>query len=233
MILLCFILIYPRVRLIASQEEQGLDIKADSGDTNLQTAISRLQGNVVLQHKGFIVTGDKAEIQSASESKPQRYIIAGTPTKFEQQTQLSTITAYAMQIVYTPVEELMVLQENISLTQSDDNNNFMLQANELQLLFDQGRPQQIITTGKPTVFTHEMSEKKIQIQAEKIIWDTQTKLANIYKAQVQEGQTTFSAEKITYNAKTGEISATGDGETRPSYRYDPEKTEEQNNNNDS
>jgi len=225
-------LLCPVMQLTASESKQGLDIQADSADTNLQTAVSRLQGNVILKHGEFNVTGDSAEIQSANEKNPQIYVVRGTPATFKQQSKTSSMTANSKQIEYRPVEELMELQEMVSLVQSDDKNKFTFIADELQIILVQQRPQHITTKGNPTVFTHEQSEKNVQIEAKKITWDTQSQIANMFQATVKEGKTTFSAEKITYNAVTGKISATGDGKTRPSYRFEPDKVKEKNNNND-
>ncbi len=212
--------------------EQKLDIQADSGDINLQTSISRLHGNVLLKHSTFTITGDDAEIQAANETRPQLYVISGTPVTFNQQTEIATTTATSLQLVYNPDEEIMELQEKVSFIQHVENTQYILQADELQIVFSQGRAQQMLTRGSPTVFTHKTADKKIEIQAQKITWDTGSQEAILHQATVLDEQTTFTAEKITYNTITGELSASGEGNTRPSYRYNPEKTKEINNNND-
>ncbi len=226
-------LLYPLTYLMASEANQGLDIQADSGNTNLLTSVSRLQGNIILKHNGFTITGDSAEIQSENDNNPQLYVINGTPIQFNQVTETSTFSASSNQLVYTPAQELVELQENVSFIQSDQNNRFILKASELQIILSQGRPEQVLSTGNPATFKHEMAEKKIEINAEKITWDSQAQLAVLYNATVKDVKTTFSAEKITYKAETGEISASGDGKTRPSYQFNPEKTKESNINDDS
>ncbi len=212
--------------------EKELDIQADSGDINLQTSISRLHGNILLKHSTFTITGDDAEIQAANDTRPQLYVISGTPVTFNQQSEIPTITATSLQLVYYPDEEIMELQEKVSFIQHAENTQYTLQADELEIVFSQGLIQQMLTRGSPTVFTHKIADNKIEIQAEKITWDTRLQEAILHQATVLDEQSTFSAEKITYNTNTGELSASGEGNTRPSYRYSPEKTKEINNNND-
>jgi len=216
----------------AMELERKLDIQADSGDINLQTSISRLQGNILLKHRTFTVTGDDAEIQAANDTRSQLYVISGAPVTFNQHSEISTITATSNQLVYTPDQELMELQGNVSFIQHAENTQYSLIADEIQIIFSQGHAQQMLTTGSPTVFTHETADKKIEFQAQKISWDTSSQEAIFHQATVLDEQTTFTAEKIIYNTVTEELSASGEGNTRPSYRYNPEKKEESNNNND-
>ncbi len=225
----CF---YSLVQIKAVELEQELDIQADSGDINLQTSISRLHGNILLKHKTFTIAGDDAEIQAANDTRPQLCIISGTPVTFNQQSKISKTIATSLQLVYTPDEEIMELQGKVSFIQYAENTQYTLQADELQIVFSQGHAQQMLTKGSPTVFSHKTADKKIEIQAQMITWDTEAQEAILHHATVLDEQTTFSAEKITYNTITGELSASGEGNTRPSYRYSPEKTKEINNNND-
>ena len=52
------------------------------------------------------------------------------------------------------------------------------------------------------------------------------------QATVIDGTTAFSADKIEYNTLTGGISASGEGEQRPSYQYDANKVKDKEQPND-
>jgi len=172
LILLLHSLIFPITVAIAANAEGGLDIQADSGDTNLQTSVSRLQGNVILTHGSLTVTGENAEIQAANENKPQIYVITGKPAKFIQRTDTSKINASSFQLVYTPAQELMEFQGKVMFSQTDKENQFKLTASKLDIFYKKGSPQQISATGSPVVFMHNLQNKAVEINAEDIIWDT-------------------------------------------------------------
>ncbi len=215
------------VATLAQAADSGLDISADHGDLNLQTSIRRLEGNVLLQHLGIIVNGDFAEVQPASDNNLERFIISGTPVKFEQQLESISLTAKTSQLIYTPSRESLEFQDKVSIFQKTDIGSFKINADAMQLLLKQGKPFEFDAKGSPATFIHQLTDKRVKINAEQIIWDVQTQIAILYQATVEDEQTSFSADKIEYNILTGGISASGQGEQRPSYRYDATKLNDQ------
>ncbi|RLA02403.1 MAG: hypothetical protein DRQ47_06840 [Gammaproteobacteria bacterium] len=211
--------------------DAGLDISADSATTDLKSA-GRFEGNVALKHLGVTISGDLAEVQSASETQPQFFIITGTPATFEQKLESTEMSANAGQLVYSPSEGRLELQENVSVSQSNPNNHFDISAETLNILFQDGKPEQLDARGHPVVFNHQMSEHNILIKAEKIIWQAESQIAILQQATVFDKETSFSADEIKYNTATGEISAKGKGDKRPSYRYTPEQDKDGGKDND-
>ena len=209
--------------VFAEVSDTGLDISADNGDLNLQTSIGRLEGNVLLTHLGIIIKGDFAEVQPASDNNFERFIISGTPVKFEQKLELIDLTAKTSQLIYTPSQESLEFQEKVSIFQKTDNGSFEINADAMQLLLKQGKPFEFEAKGNPATFIHQLTNKTVKFNAEQIIWDVQTQIAILHQATVEDEQTSFSADKIEYNIMTGEIFASGKGEQRPSYRYDAKK----------
>lgn len=213
--------------VLAEMSDSGLDISADHSDGNLQTSIRRLEGNVLLKHLGIVVNGDFAEVQPASDNNLERFIISGTPVKFEQNLESVNLLAKTSQLIYTPSQELLEFQEKVSIFQKADNGSFEINADGIQLLLKQGKPFEFDAKGSPATFIHQLADKTVKINAEQIIWDVQTQIAILYQATVEDELTSFSADKIEYNILTGGISASGEGEQRPSYRYDAAKHKEQ------
>ncbi|MCP3672887.1 MAG: hypothetical protein GY829_00250 [Gammaproteobacteria bacterium] len=212
--------------IFAEETDSGLDISADHGELNLQTSIRRLEGNVLLKHLAIVINGDFAEVQPASDNNLERFIISGTPVKFEQNLGSVSLMAKTSQLIYTPSQELLEFQDNISLLQKTDASSFEISASAMQLLLKQGKPFEFDAKGSPAAFIHQLADKKVMIKAERIIWDVQNQIATLYQATVVNELTSFSADKIEYNILTGGVSATGEGEQRPSYRYDAAKDKE-------
>lgn len=208
--------------IAAETDNSGLDIRADKADSNLLTSIGRLEGNVELKHKGIFIKGDFAEIHSADENNPQFFVINGSPMTFMQDAATTQISAKAGQLVYTPILEKIQLQDNVSIIQKTDSSEFKIIASHLQLDFKLGQLYELVAAGVPAILSHTIGEQNIQIQAEKITWDSEEQVAILIKAKVLDQATTFSADEIKYNSRTGEISAIGEGDTRPSYRYNPD-----------
>jgi len=207
----------------AAETNTGLGISSDESNTNLQTSISRLHGNVILKHFDLVIKGDDAEIKAANENHPQQFIISGEPVKFKQESDVFNLSATAEQLVYIPSNELMELQGNVSIMQQTAENSFELDANELKMIFKKGNPFQFNAKGSPVIFTHQLANRKISINAEQVNWQESSQKAILLVATVVDKQTSFTADKIEYNALTGEIIASGNGSTRPSYRYDASK----------
>ena len=207
----------------ASESEKGLDISADQGSADLQTAISRLSGNVILKHLGLTVRGDAAEVQSANDNQSQLFIVTGQPVTLEQKIEGSNIVVKSNQLVYQPTQENMEFEKNVSVVQRSVNDYFEINTEQLNVRFKLGQAYQLNAVGKPVIFRHKLKDKQIVINAEKINWDRELKIVILHQAKVIDEQTVFSADEIKYNTLTGEISATGNGETRPNYRYAPEQ----------
>ena len=213
--------------LNAAESEGGLDISADQGSTDLQTAISRLSGNVILKHLGLMVKGDTAEVQSANDSQSQLFIVTGQPVTLEQKIDNSVIVVTADQLIYKPTLESMEFERNVSVVQQIVSESFEINTEQLQINFRLGEPYQLNAEGKPVTFKHRLKDKQVVINADKINWDRELKIVILHQAKVLNEQTVFSADEIKYNTLTGEISATGDGDDRPNYRYDPEQEKDQ------
>jgi lipopolysaccharide transport protein LptA len=162
--------------------ETGLDISADKAETNLKTAISRLEGNVKLIHIGLMISGSSAEVQAASEVQPQIFVISGKPVKFEQKLDTSEMSASAQQLIYRPSEERMELQTNVLMIQKNAADSFKISAENLQIIFRQERPHHLDATGSPVSFSHQLAERVIQINAEKIAWNAETSIAIMKEA---------------------------------------------------
>lgn len=209
-----------RVKIVYS--DIGLDIRADQASTNLETALSRLQGNVALKHLGLSITGDIAEVQAATDRQQQLFVIDGKPAAFEQTSETSQMSSTAQQLLYTPAEERMELNKDVTFNQRTVDNFFEISADQLLMLLKSGQPDQLTATGVPVIFNHQLSGRTIKITAEKIAWDAKTQIAFLQQATLVDDETTFAADEIKYNTLTGEISATGKGNNRPSYRYVPD-----------
>jgi len=207
--------------LTASEAEIGLDVTADQSDFNLQTSSSRLQGNIILKHLGLKVTGDEAEVIAASESQSQLFIISGEPVRFELKAATSNMSATAGQLTYKPYLELIEIQDKVSITQTTADTQFQINAEELQITLKMGQPLQLIAKGIPIEFTQQLTDRKIVIKADKINWDAESHIAILFQATVIDELTTFSADEIKYYTLTGELSAIGKGDSRPSYRFEP------------
>lgn len=215
----------------AEINSSGLDIRADKADSNLLTSVGRLEGNVELKHNGILIKGDFAEIHSADETNPQIFVINGSPMTFMQETPVANLTAKAGKLVYTPSLEKMQLDDDVSIIQNIEGAEFKIIANQLQLDFKIGQLYELVAAGVPAILSHTVGDQNIQIQAEKITWDSEEQIAILTKAKVLDQSTIFSADEIKYNSKTGEISAIGEGDTRPSYRYNPDEDTEEDKNN--
>ena len=100
---------------------------------------------------------------------------------------------------------------------------FEINTEQLQISFKLGEPYQLTAEGQPVTFKHRLNNKQVLINADKINWDRALKIVILHQAKVLNEQTVFSADEIKYNTMTGEISATGNGDTRPNYRYEPEQ----------
>ncbi len=206
---------------------EGLDIHADQATTNLITSVSRLSGHVELKHFGKVITGDNAEVQSNLEQQSQRFIISGSPVKFVQNIKQSTMNAEAGQLIYEPSKERITFEEKVSIFHKTAETQFQVSASEVQVQFYLEQPSKLDISGKPLLFSHELSTRKIQIEADKISWDASSETVVLYLAKVLDEQVVFSADEIIYNFNTGEISAVGEGESRPSYRFDPSAKKQQ------
>ena len=208
-------------------EKYGIDISADVLSSNPQTELSRLDGNVVLSHIKILITGNSAEVQT-TKSKGQQFIISGDPVNFKQTLEQSTMFAKASQLVYIPSSEQMEFEGNVVVTQQSKDVEFEVAAEQLQLLFREQRPSELRAEGNPVKFKHQIVERTVYIDAKHMQWQTISNIAILSQATVQDGETTFSADEIKYNTLTGEISATGKGNSRPSYKYTPEKDKDSN-----
>lgn len=227
-----FLLLSCQGYLMAKDAEQGLDINADKVWTNLNTEVSRLEGNVELKHDQLHIRGDAAEVHAATGNQPQRFIVSGSTVNFSQTSTDTRIEASAGQIVYTPSAETLRLQENVDLLHRTGESYFEIQAVELQMVFKAEQADKLDATGAPLSFKHQLKQRMIRIEAENVDWEAATHIAILQQAVVYDNETTFSADEIRYNTLTGEISASGEGETRPSYRYTPVKEKETEKNND-
>ncbi|MFT5450860.1 MAG: LPS export ABC transporter protein LptC/lipopolysaccharide transport protein LptA [Enterobacterales bacterium] len=204
-------------------DKYGLDISADALSSNPLTELSRLNGNVLLSHVKILITGKSAEVKTTKSKQQQQFIISGAPVNFQQILEQSTMFAKANHLVYIPSSEQMEFEGNVVITQRSVDVEFEVAAEQLQLLFQDQKPSQLIAEGSPVKFKHKIAERIIYIDAKHMLWQSTTKMAILSQATVQDGETIFSADEIQYNTLTGEISATGNGNSRPSYKYKPEE----------
>jgi len=232
-IILCLLIINCSSIVTAENSTNSLNITADHTTANLKTEISRLEGNVLLKHNNVTISGDAAEVQPASDKYPQQFIISGVPVHFKQMLESNELIATALQVVYLPSLEQMQLQNDVTISQTTTENQFDIEAEQLKVEFKIGKPNQFIGTGNPLTFSQQLPQRKIQIFAEQIIWDAGDQIATLSKAKVLDAQTSFAADELKYNTLTGEISAIGSGDSRPSYRFNPKKSQESKKSNDS
>jgi lipopolysaccharide transport protein LptA len=122
----------------------------------------------------------------------------------------------------------MEFEGNVIVTQQSNNVEFEVSAEQLQLLFNDQKPSKLSAEGSPVKFKHKIVERVINIDAKHMQWQSATNIAILTEATVQDGETKFSADEIKYNTLTGEISATGNGNSRPSYQYTPEEEKDSN-----
>ncbi|MFT5519796.1 MAG: lipopolysaccharide transport protein LptA [Enterobacterales bacterium] len=209
-------------------DKYGLNISADVLSSNPQTELSRLDGNVLLNHVKILITGKSAEVKTTKSKQQQQFVISGNPVNFKQILEQSTMFAKANQLVYIPSSEQMEFEGNVVITQQSQNVEFEVAAEQLQLLFKEQKPSELSAEGSPVKFKHQIVERIIYIDAKHMQWESANNIAILTQATVQDGETTFSADEIKYNTLTGEISATGNGNSRPSYKYTPEEEKDSN-----
>ncbi|PCJ46132.1 MAG: LPS export ABC transporter periplasmic protein LptC [Gammaproteobacteria bacterium] len=213
-------------------EQYRLNISADLLTSNPETDLSRLKGQVNLVHENIIISGDAAEVQSAKD-KQQQFIITGEPVNFKQNLAGSSMTAKTRQLVYFPSLERMDLEGRVEVIQKTANFEFEIKAAQIQIQFREQSPFRLDAVGEPAYFIHRLADRTVMIDAKNIVWQAEANIAVLTEATVQDGQTTFSADEINYNTLTGEISATGSGNSRPSYQYTPSEDKEKQQANDS
>jgi len=202
---------------------EGLDLHADKATSNLNTAESKLSGNIILRHRGFQITGDLAEVRNKISTDDQTYIIAGSPVVFTQSLNASTMRAQANWLNYDPIAEKVHFKKNVAISSTFKNGKFIISASDILLQLNQRQPSKLEAIGDPLIFSNQLSMRSIQIEASRISWDSETDIATLYFAKVIDNQVVFSADEIIYNFKTGELSAIGEGDSRPNYRFDPNK----------
>lgn len=213
--------------VFADDEIKGLDLKADQATTNLSTAESKLSGNVILKHHGFQITGDRAEVRTNGENEAEAYIIAGSPAVFYQSidssTNQSTMRVKAGWLNYQPLAEKLHFKKNVEISSQFKNGQFLITASDIMLKLYLEKPSILEASGSPLIFSHQVSSRDIKIEASRINWDSDADIATLYLAKVIDNKVVFSADEIIYNFKTGELSAIGEGDSRPNYRFDPKK----------
>ena len=209
----------------AALNEQGVEIDADQFTTNILTSQSILEGNVILRHQGMVIRCGLAEIfpEGGEESQP-RYLLKDQ-LALAQQTDQYQLSAQAGQATYLPLADELILDTQVQFQHIQSEQAFDISADNLKVLQKDGQLDQLIAMGEPTTFTQTFDNKRVEIKASRIDWIAETQTALMKDASLNDGTTTFSASEIEYNTTTGAISAKGQGDERPKYRFNSQNEE--------
>jgi len=211
-----------------SNEESVIEtevfLTADRTDFDLVTSLSRLQGNVILRNRGIEIHSGFAEVHPKTTTEERRYILGDNLTM----TQLLNgfeLLASSKQAVYIPDNDELIMEKSVSFHHQEPAQDFHIEAEMLKLLQKDQQLFHLTASGNPTVFSHNLKDRRVVIRAEHIDWMADSQIALLKQASLSDGNTTFSASEISYNTKTGAVSAQGKGDDRPKYRFNSDNAE--------
>ena len=218
--------------VMLAMELSEVEIDADQLSTNFVTSESRLEGNVILRHQGMVLRCGLAEIFPKSETNNSpRYELSKQLALVQETTEYS-LSAQAGQAIYLPTQDQLTLIEKVYFQYNQATDGFLIEAENLQIILKEGTVSQLISSGAPSRFSQTVSDKTVVIEAKGIKWDTDTLIATLEEASLDDGVTTFSASMIEYNTATGAISAQGRGDDRPKYRFNSATEKQEDDDND-
>ena len=218
--------------VVLSMELNEVEIDADQLSTNFVTSESRLEGNVILRHQGMVLRCGLAEIFPKSETNNSpRYELSKQLALVQETTEYS-LSAQAGEAIYLPTQDQLTLKEKVYFQYNQATDGFLIEAENLQIILKEGTVSQLISSGAPSRFSQTVSDKTVVIEAKGIKWDTDSRIATLEEASLDDGATTFSASMIEYNTATGAISAQGRGDDRPKYRFNSATEKQEDDDND-
>lgn len=211
----------------AQTVSERVEIDADQFSTNIVSELSTLKGNVILRHQGLVLRCGLAEIFPATETNEPKYVLSEQLALVQNAADYE-VTAKAGKATYLPVSNELILEQQVGFKHSLSEQTFEINAARLHIYQKQGQLQQMVATGVPAILSQTFPSKRVVIKAERIDWLAETQTALMKEASLDDGVTTFSASEISYNTVTGAVSAKGQGENRPKYRFNSKQdTEEQ------
>jgi lipopolysaccharide transport protein LptA len=158
------------------------------------------------------------------ESQP-RYVLK-EQLALAQQTEDYELSAQAGEATYLPVADELILTSQVRFLHKQGGQAFDISAENLNVLLKDGQLDQLIATGEPATFSQRFENKQVVIQASRIDYIAETQTALMKDASLDDGVTTFSANEIEYNTTTGAISAKGQGDERPKYRFNKQGSDD-------
>ena len=200
----------------------GVEITSDRFTTNLVTSLSRLEGNVTLSHQGITIESGFAEAHPQAEDKDAKFVL-GQNLQMRQAVNDYNVNATGANATYFPNASELRMRGNVQFKYQQTGQNFSIRAEDLQVIQSENQLSRLLAKGKPGILTHEIEERRIIITASSIDWKAGSEIAIMLDASLDDGSTTFSASEIEYNTRTGAVSAKGQGDERPRYRFNTEQ----------
>lgn len=200
----------------------GLDdveIDSDQFSTNIVTSQSVLKGNVILRHQGMVIRCGLAEIFPRNNDNTEPKYLLSEQLSMVQETETYELSAQSGSATYLPVSDELIMQKQVRFNHQQADQRFEIEAENLRVLQKEGVLDQLIATGNPAKLSQTFVNKRVVIEASKINWIAQSNTAILLDASLNDGVTTFSASEIEYNTSTGSITAKGQGDDRPKYRF--------------
>ena len=205
----------------------GVEVTSDRFSTNLVTSLSRLEGNVTLSHQGITIESGFAEAHPESGDNVAKFVL-GQNLQMRQAIEGYNINATGANATYFPNANELRMRGNVQFKYQQTGQNFSIRAEDLQVIQSNKQLSRLLAKGKPGILTHDIDDRRIIITASSIDWAADSEVAIMMDASLDDGSTTFSASEIEYNTRTGAVSAKGQGDERPRYRFNTDEEEKNN-----
>lgn len=102
-----------------SSQPEKIHVSADHMQLNIETGYSVYTGNVKISQGELVLTGDKVTLKTDKE-EVQRMTVTGKPARYNHVTEKGeTIEAESNSMVYTAIENKLVMKGNAKLQQPD------------------------------------------------------------------------------------------------------------------
>jgi len=219
--------------LTPSKASTKLEISSDNWKADQKTGTYHYKKNVILKWGEVKVTANTLSRQINTQTQLEEIVAEGMPVvlTFTDPKTKKTVFARGQDFTFVTPNNHIILKNKASLTISQGETiETDIQARQIDLHLDGSKIDSVEAAGKPVRFSHQLvNGKRTQAQAQQLTLEYAAQKVHLIGAKVEQGTDTFKAESLYFDVLSGQLSASGEGENRPSMILDiptnkPEKT---------